>query len=89
MSKVYLTKEKAVKERTKHDQPAELFPYRCYRIGEVLYVPHYEERYFVGPGYPGHIQRIYTNLELIAAGGKQETHLLLKRREHKEVGHNE
>lgn len=74
---------------SKHDQPADLLAYRCYRVGEVLYVPHYNERYFVGPGYSVYIPRIYTNLELIAAGGKMEIHLLWKRKEHLEVSNHE
>lgn len=74
---------------SKHDQPADLLAYRCYRIGEVLYVPHYSERYFVGPGYPAYTPRVYTNMELINAGAKMESHLLWSRKEHKEVMPNE
>lgn len=70
---------------SKHDQPADLMAYRCYRVGETLYVPHYNERYFVGPGYPAYTPRVYTNMELINAGGIMETHLLWKRKEHQEV----
>ena len=53
---------------SKHDKQADLLAYRCYRIGETLYVPHYVERYYVGPGYPVCTQRVYTNMELINAG---------------------
>ena len=74
---------------SKHDKKADLLAYRCYRIGETLYVPHYVERYYVGPGYPVCTQRVYTNMELINAGAKMEKHLLWERKEHKEVMPNE
>ena len=69
----------------KHDQPADLYSYRCYRVGETLYVPHYTERYWVEPGYGRHTKRVFTNMELINMGAKQEIHRLWKRIEHKEV----
>jgi hypothetical protein len=69
----------------KHDQKADLYPYRCYRVDETLYIPHYKERYWVGPGYPLATTRVYTNMELINMGAKQEVHLLWKRNEHTEV----
>lgn len=69
----------------KHDQPADLLPYRCYRIGETLYVPHYTERYWVEPGYGASRKRVFTNVELMCMGAAMEIHLLWKREEHTEV----
>lgn len=51
-----------------------------YRLGPVVYVPHYKvEGVFVGPGYPRQDAREWSAAQLLAIGGKEETYPLSER----------
>jgi hypothetical protein len=58
----------------------ERYPTATYRLGEVLYVPHYRNlSVFIGPGYPKLDKRTYTVFALEDAGAVKETHMLWSR----------
>jgi hypothetical protein len=58
----------------------ERYPTATYRLGEVLYVPHYRNSsIFVGPGYPKRDNRTYTVFALEDAGAVKETRMLWSR----------
>ena len=58
----------------------ERYPTATYRLGEVLYVPHYRNSsIFVGPGYSNRNVRTYTAFALEDAGAVKETHMLWSR----------
>ncbi len=62
-----------------HDSPAPLEKRKAYRLGYVTYLPHYTKPVYVGPGYPEHNKREYTEEELRAAGAEPVESFLLKR----------
>ena len=55
----------------------------CFRLHDVLYVPHYSEQGFVGPGYGQKHFIQYTADALAAAGAQREVCLLWNRPQHK------
>ena len=55
--------------------------HRVYRIGEIVYVPHYTRPYkHVGPGYPHHDPREWFPGELRAMGAIEDHMDLWERR---------
>lgn len=62
------------------DVRAEFHPVSAYRLGEILYLPHYRNSsVFVGPGYPRQNNRTYSVFALEDAGAEKETHMLWSR----------
>jgi hypothetical protein len=52
-----------------------------YRIGRIVYVPHYRNEYtFVGPGFPHHDPRRWFAGELLARGAIKDHMPLWERR---------
>lgn len=52
----------------------------CYRLNDVLYVPHYRNgAIFVGPGYPRVTRRRYSAEELLARGAVPVTEMMWSR----------
>jgi hypothetical protein len=70
-----------------HDAKAELITAPVYRLGEVMYVPHYQDdSKFVGPGYNLVNFREYRWDELLVMGARRDSYPLLSRGKAKKHG---
>lgn len=59
---------------------ADKFPTKVYKLGPVMYVPHYQDgSVYVRPGYGRSHRDIYTEKELIDAGAKPSSFMLWPR----------
>ena len=58
---------------------AEKDAYTVYRLNGITYLPHYSEKYYVGPGFGLFNNRGYLVSELIANGAKPYNEYLFKR----------
>lgn len=59
---------------------ADKFPTKVYKLGPVMYVPHYQDgSIYVRPGYGRFHTDIYTEKELIDAGAKPSMFMLWPR----------
>jgi hypothetical protein len=58
----------------------ELTKQAVYRVGQVLYLPHYTKpNLFVGPGFPKHDPRMFFKGELLARGAIKDQAMLWPR----------
>jgi len=57
--------------------------FSCFQRNGVLYIPHYRETTFVGPGYGFHNFKEYTTVELVMAGAQRILQPLWMRSAHK------
>ena len=65
----------------KSNSAATLAPRLTYRLGNIIFLPHYTKNVFVAPGYPRHGEREleFTAKELEAAGARPVEMFLLTR----------
>jgi len=62
------------------DSSAEKDIYTVYQLGEIPYLPHYQNTAsYVGPGYMTHNTTIYTSAKLTKAGALSRQELLFTR----------
>lgn len=60
-------------------EPASRYPTYCYIVNDIVFVPHYTRKVFVGPGYSNTNQQTYTAEQLVARGGRLIVQQLWKR----------
>lgn len=54
-------------------------PTHCYKVGDMVFVPHYTRKVYVGPGYFWEHSKAWTADELVARGATTTVEFLWSR----------